>query len=165
MFGDWEQRYDQLCAKLDANTAALRELTSSFPRSDQQHSRQYREWERWQLMDGGAATAGGAITIGGAGTNLFPAANGWEAYITSVAISATGASSGGTVASYIGDVQEQNLFDYGSQLFGNSPSRLVAFYDQETVWVRPNEPLTFVFASLAASSEVFVKVTGKRRAI
>lgn len=164
MFGDWEQRYDQLCAKLDANTAAMRELTSSFPRSDQQHSRQYREWERWTLLDGGVAS-GGALTVGGNGSNLVPASSGQEAYLTSVIVSATGASSGGTAALYIGDSQEQNLIDYAAALSGSSPSRLIAYYDLETVWIRPGEALTIVFASLAASSSVFVKATGKRRSL
>ena len=164
MLGNWHElheKYDGLCDRLDRLTAAL----EAFPRNDQQHAPAYREWDRWTLYDGGQATAGGALTVGGSGTNLVPAPNGWEAYITSVVISATGASSAATVASYIGGNQEQNLFDYGNSLLGNSPSRLVAFYDQEVVWVRPGEALTFVFASLAASSEVFVKVTGKRRAL
>lgn len=163
MFGamgnEWVERCDGLCCRLDALTEAL----NSFPRTDQQHAKDYREWQRFVLTDGGSATAGGSLTVGGSGGNLRPSSTGWEAYITSIAITASGASSGGTVTVYNGDLGDGNLVDYANQLFGSSPSRLVSFYDQETFWVEPNDVIVIVLASLAASSSVTVRVSGKRR--
>ena len=155
----WTERADELCRQLDELNRNLRE----FPRNEQQHSRGYNEWERFALIDGGNASAGGALTIGGANTNLRPASNGWEAYVTSIAVTVSGASSGATVAVYNGDLADQNLVDYANAMFGSSPSRLVAFYDRETFYVEQGDCLTIVLASTAASATVTVRVAGKRR--
>jgi len=164
MFGgaaDLTEKYERLCSELNRLSTAL----EAFPRGDQEHSRQYREWARFKLIDGGNASAAGAITVGGSGSQLYPCANGWEAYLTSIAITVQGASSAATVAIYNGDLGDGNLLDYASNLFGNSPSRLVAFYDPETVWVSQEDALSFVFASTAASAPVQVVVNGKRRQV
>jgi hypothetical protein len=149
-------RVDLLCERLDALNRSLLE----FPRTDQQHSPAEREWQRFVLTDGGIASAAGALTVGGGGSNLIPAPNGWEAYITSVAVTVSGASAAATVVNYNSDL---NLFDYANALLGNSPSRIVAFYDQETVYCEQGDPLNIVIAGAVANAAVFVRVAGKRR--
>ncbi len=158
--GDWQTRIDGLCEQLDELNRQLRE----FPRADvQRHSRQEREWERFVLTDGGQASAGGALTVGGGATGLVPAPNGWEAYVTSVAVTVSGSSAAATVASYFGEVSDLNLFDYASSLFGASPSRVVGFYDQETGYCEQSDPLSLVVTGAAANATVVVRVAGKRR--
>lgn len=155
----WTERADELCRQLDELNRNLRE----FPRNEQQHAPQYKEWERFALIDGGLTSAGGALTVGGGGANLRPCPTGWEAYITSVAVTVGGASSAATVANFNGESDPQNLFDYANTMLGSSPSRIVAFYDPETVYVEQGDPLTIVIAGAVASQAVTVRVTGKRR--
>lgn len=155
-----EERVDQLFERLDELNRNLKE----YPRSDVAgHSRQQREWERFALIDGGQASGAGALTVGGGQTNLRPCPAGWEAYVTSIAVTVTGASSAATVAVYNGDTSDQNLVDYANSLLGSSPSRTVAFYDRETFYVEQGDALTLVLASTAASAVVTVRVSGKRR--
>ncbi len=71
-FDAWAARTDSLRESIDALVLELH----SFPRNDQQHSPQYREWEQFLLIDGGAADGSGNLTVGGAASNLMPAANG-----------------------------------------------------------------------------------------
>ncbi len=157
--GGRTDRADRLCAQLDE----LNEQLRTFPRNDQQRSPQLREWERFALIDGGQATAGGALTVGGAGSNLRPAPNGWEAYVHSVAVTVSGASATATVTNYNGDVADGNLFDYANAMLGSSPSRIIAFYDLEQVYVETGDAISIVVASAAASAAVTVRVTGRRR--
>lgn len=158
-FGGWTERYDALCAQLDELNRNLRE----FPRSDQeQHSRQEREWQRFILRDG-AACVNGTATVGGGQSNFRPAPNGWEAYVTSVAVTVSGASAAATVANYIGGVDDMNLFDYANQMLGNSPSRVVGFYDFEVVHFEPNQVMSVVVAGAVSTANVIVRVMGKRR--
>lgn len=151
--------YEELCRSMEALTAALRD----FPRTDQEHSRGYREWERFALIDGGQATAGGALTVGTAQSNLRPCQTGWEAYLTSVAVTVSGASAAATVANYNGEVNDQNLFDYANSMLGNSPSRIVALYDPEVVYIEAGDAISIVIAGAVASANVTVRVCGKRR--
>lgn len=158
-FFPWQEQYDDICKRLDALTQALHE----FPRTDQEHSKGYREWERFALIDGGQTTAAGGLTVGGSGSNLRPAATGWEAYLTSIAVTVQGASAAATVTNYNGDVSDQNLFDYANSMLGNSPSRIVAFYDPEVIYVEPGDAINIVIAGAVASQNVTVRVCGKRR--
>ena len=68
-----------------------------------------------------------------------------------------------TVTNYNGEPGEQNLFDYANAMLGNTPSRLVAFYDRETVYVEQGDAITIVIAGAVATQPVFVRVCGKRR--
>lgn len=159
-FSALNEKYEGLCTRLDELTVAL----NSFPRSEQQHSPQLREWERFVLFDGGVCV-GGAVTVGGNDSNLTPAPNGWEAYVTSVAITLSGASAAATCAAYNGDLSDQNLFDYSPAFLGNTPSRLVSFYEPETLFSEQAESLTFDIAAAAATATCVVRVTGKRRQV
>lgn len=161
MLNGLEGKYADLCERLDALTSALHE----FPRTDQLHSPQYREWERFVLLDGATTDAQGGATVGGTGSNLRPCAVGWEAYLTSVAVSVGGASSAATVTNYNGPVDPQNLFDYANSILGSTPSMIVAFYDVETVYVEPGDALNIVVAGAVATQQVTVRVAGKRRAL
>jgi hypothetical protein len=152
------ERVDLLCERLDALNTSLLE----FPRDDQQHSPAQREWERFVLSDGGVC-ANGTLTVGGGGSNLRPAATGWEAYITSIAVTVSGASAAATVANYNGEVADLNLFDYANALLGNTPSRIVAFYDRETVYVEQGDAITIVVAGAVSTANVTIRVAGKRR--
>ena len=67
------------------------------------------------------------------------------------------------VTNYNGEISEQNLFDYANAMLGNTPSRIVAFYDWETVYVEQGDPINIVIAGAAASTSAFVRVCGKRR--
>lgn len=155
----WTERYDELCSKLDELNANLRD----FPRADQQHAKQLREWERYVLTDGGVCTAN-AVDVGGEGSNLRPAPTGWEAYVTSIAITVSGASNGATAIIYNGNKSDINLVDIASAMFIGSPSRAVAFYDPETFYCEQGDTLTVSIGSAgAATSTVIVRVTGKRR--
>ena len=155
----WTERADELCRQLDELNRNLRE----FPRNEQQHSRGYNEWERFALIDGGNASAGGALTIGGANTNLRPAPNGWEAFVTSIAVTVSGASAAATLTVYNGDLADQNLADYANALLGASPSRIKLTYQPEEFYVEQGDCLTLVLASTAASATVTVRICGKRR--
>lgn len=153
---DFRELYDGLCGKLDRLSVALEQ-------SDQLHSRQYREWERFVLTDGGQTSGTGGLTVGGAQSNLRPAPTGWEAYITAIAVTVGGASAAATVTNYNGEQDERNLFDYANAMLGSTPARLVAFYDPETVYCEPNDTLSIVIAGAVASQLVTVRVAGKRR--
>jgi hypothetical protein len=160
VFSSLDEKYDTLCTKLDALTDALH----TFPRSDQQtHSKQEREWQRFAMIDGGKTDGSGNLTVGGGGTNLIPAPNGWEAFITSIAVTVTGASAAATVTNYNGEVSDANLLDFASAMLGNSPSRIIAFYDFEVVYCEQADPLSIVVAGAVASANVTVRVCGKRR--
>jgi hypothetical protein len=159
-FSIWQSNVDGLRGDLQANTEAIR---AAFPKDDQQHSKQLREWERFALVDGVVLSAAGAGTIGTASSNLRPCATGWEAYITSVAVTVGGASSAATVTNYNGEVDPTNLFDYANSILGASPSRIIAFYDAETVYVEQGDAISIVIAGGAASVQAFVRVCGKRR--
>lgn len=160
VFSSLDEKYDGLCSRLDELNTNLRE----FPRADvQQHSKMLREWERFALIDGGQASNTGALTVGGGGTNLIPAPNGWEAYITSIAVTVSGASAAATVTNYNGEVADTNLFDYANAMLGNSPSRIVAFYDREVVYCEQGDPINIVVAGAVATANVTVRVCGKRR--
>lgn len=156
---DAQAQLDRLCDQLDELNQALRE----FPRNDQQHSPGYREWERFALIDGGNTGASGGLTIGQGNTNLRPAPTGWEAYVLAVAVTVGGASSAATVTNYNGDVGDQNLFDYANQMFGGTPSRIVAFYDEDQVYVESGDAISIVIAGAVTNQNVTVRVTGKRR--
>jgi hypothetical protein len=158
MVGDLTERYDELYKELTELNSNL-----SLLRSDTLHSRQLREWERFAMIDGGLTSGTGGLTVGGGNTNLRPCPNGWEAYITSVAVTISGASHAATMASYNGESDDQNLFDYASAFVGDTPSRLVAFYHLETIYVEQGDPVTFVIAGAVASQRVVVRVCGKRR--
>ncbi len=159
-FHVWQGNIDGLRDDLQANTKALGE---AFPKGDQRHSRQEREWERFALIDGAALSASGGATIGTSQSNLRPCATGWEAYITSVAVTVTGASSAASVANYNGEVDATNLFDYANAMIGSSPSRIVAFYDPETVYVEQGDAISIVIAGGVSGAQATVRVTGKRR--
>lgn len=159
-FDAWAARCDRLGESMDALTTELH----SFPRNDQTHSRQYREWEPFLLVDGGNTDGSGNLTVGGAASNLMPAANGWEAFIYRVSVTVQGASSGASVANYVGGVSGQNLFDYGAGMLGNSPSRLVGEYTAG-VYCSQARHVSIVVAGGAASSGVVVRVEGKRREV
>ena len=161
-FHVWQDNIDGLRDDLQANTKALGE---AFPKGDQRHSRQEREWERFALIDGGQCSAAGALTVGTASSNLRPCANGWEAYITSIAITVNGASAAATVTNYNGEVDPQNLFDYAAALLGNTPSQIIAFYDPETVYVETGDAISIVIAGAVANAGVTVRVAGKRRQV
>lgn len=164
MFPDlaaWQDNIDGLRTDVRALTAALGE----FPRGPQQHSPQLREWERFALIDGGTTSGSGGVTIGQSQSNLRPAANGFEAYLTSVAVTVGGASAAATVTNYNGEVDPTNLFDYANAMLGNSPSRIIAFYDEETIYVEQNDAISIVIAGAAASVQVWVRVCGKRRQV
>jgi hypothetical protein len=157
--GNLDAKHRELCDRLDGLTQAL----AAFPKSDQIHSRAEREWQRFTLSDGGVCTAGGALTIGGPGSNLVPAINGWEAFLTSVSVTVSGVSAAATVTNYNGAAADLNLFDYANAMLGNSPSRIVGFYDPETVYVEQDDPITIMIAGAAATATVIVRVCGKRR--
>lgn len=160
MLNGWQARFDELCERLDTLNA---NLERGFPANDQEHSRGYREWERFVLIDGATTSGTGAATVGGAGSHLRPCAVGWEAYVTSVAVSVGGASSAATVVNYNGEAADANLFDYANAILGSSPSRIIGFYDPETVYAEPDTALTIVVAGAVASQQVTVRVCGKRR--
>ena len=155
---EFGEKYDNLCAKLDALTQALHE----FPRNDQTHSKQMREWEEFVLIDGGQTDGAGAATIGGSGSNLLPAANGWEARIHRVVVTVGGASAAATVANYVGSADPQNLFDFASAMFGNTPSRVVGGYI-DGIYSEQGRHTTIVIAGAVAAQQVTVRVTGRRR--
>ncbi len=155
----WQGNVDGLRSDMTALTQALQ----AFPKGDQTHSRQLREWERFALIDGAALSAAGGATVGTSQSNLRPCATGWEAYITSIAVTVAGASAAASVANYNGEVDATNLFDYANAMLGNSPSRIVAFYEPETVYVEQGDAISIVIAGGVASAQVTVRVCGKRR--
>lgn len=160
IFDGWEAKYDTLCEKLDALTTALHE----FPRNEQQHSPAYREWEPFLIVDGGITDGSGNLTIGGSASALQPAPNGWEAYIHRVSVTVQGASSAATVANYIGGVDPQNLFDWNSGMFGNSPSRVVGGYIHG-IYCSQARHVNIVIAGAVATQGVIVRVEGRRRQV
>src|SRR6185437_7997207 len=83
VLGGWEEKYTEVCSKLDAITTAIEAL----PRSEQDHSQQLREWEPFVVYDAVTLDSNGAGTIGGSGTNLVPAGNGWEAFVHYLSVS------------------------------------------------------------------------------
>ena len=157
--GEWSAKIDRLCEQLDELNTQLRE----FPRGDQQHAPMMREWERFALIDGGTTSGAGGLTVGTGSSNLRPCPTGWEAYVTSVAVTVTGASAAATVTNYNGEVSDSNLFDYANAMLGNTPSRIVGFYDEGTVYVEQGDALTIVVAGAVATQNVTVRVCGKRR--
>lgn len=157
---EWQAKLDTLLVQMDALTGALRD----FPRGDQQHSKANREWEPFVLLDGGTTSAAGLATIGGQGSNLIPAATGWEAYVHRVAVTVQGASSAATVANYHGEVGDQNLFDWSAGMFGNTPSRVVADYSSP-VFFTQGSPLTVVVTGAVATQGVVIRVEGRRRQV
>lgn len=159
-FSEWADRCDKLQASLDNLTTALAE----FPRAEQQHSKQLREWEPFELIDGGTTDGSGNCTVGGGGSNLLPAANGWEAYIHRVSVTVQGASAAATVANYAGGASDQNLFDFANAMLGNSPSRIVGGYIHG-VYSAQGKHATIVVAGAAASSGVIVRIEGRRRQV
>lgn len=150
-------KYDNLCGKLEDLTSALH----TFPRTDQQHSPQMREWEPFLLIDGGVTDGSGNATVGTT-ASLVCAANGWEAYVHRVSVTVQGASSTATVSNYIGGVSDQRLFDYANNMLGNSPSKLVGGYTHG-VYVQQTQHVTVVITGAAATSGVVVRVEGRRR--
>ena len=157
---DFGEKYDNLCEKLDALTTALHE----FPRNDQQHAPKLREWEPFVLIDGGQTDGTGAATVGGAGSNLVPAINGWEGYVHRVSVTVAGASSAATVANYNGAADPQNLFDFASAMFGNTPSRVIGGYIHGE-YFRDGRPASIVIAGAVATSQVTVRIEGVRRTV
>lgn len=160
MLSGWDERYDNVCSKLDAIVDALHE----FPRNDQQHSRAYKEWEPFRLIDGATTDGSGNATIGGGSSALLPAANGWEAYVHRVSVTVQGASAAATVSNYVGGAGDQNLFDYANAMLGNSPSRIVGGYIHG-VYCNPSQHLTIVIAGAVATQGVVVRVEGRRRQV
>jgi hypothetical protein len=75
----------------------------------------------------------------------------------------SGASAAATVVNYNGEVSDLNLFDYANAMLGNTPSRIVAFYDRETVYVEQGDAITIVVAGAVSTANVTVRVAGKRR--
>lgn len=150
---------DRMIASMDALAVALH----AFPKSDELHARQQREWERFAMIDGAVLSAAGGATIGGSQSNLRPSPNGWEGYITSIAVTVTGASAAATVANFNGEADPMNLFDYANSMLGNSPSRIVGFYDPETVYVESGDAISIVIAGGVNGAQATVRVAGKRR--
>ena len=162
-FGNLNDKYDALFLEVQRIAEAAEKF--EFPKSDQQHSPGYREWERFNLVDGGQCDGSGNLTVGGGDSRLRITNAGWEAYLTSVAVTVSGASSAATVTNYVGGVADPNLLDYANQMLGNSPSRIVGFYDKETVYFYSNQALTVVIAGAVASANVTVRAAGKRRQV
>jgi hypothetical protein len=165
---EWGSRFDQLCQQLDNLNQNLRE----FPPNEQQHSPAYNQWERYVLSDGVTLSGSGGGNVGGGGTNLRPAPPGWEAYVTTVAVTVSGASAAATIVTYNGDLADLNLVDYSNQMFGNTPSRAIAFYDTDidedgshsgAFYVENGDSLTYVIAGAVANATAIVRVAGVRR--
>lgn len=163
------QAWSDLCDKLDRQNELLAGI-HAFLQADQQHSKQLREWEEFTLWDGGAVGAAATtITIGSEGSNLIPAPNGWEAYISRVVLAASGASSGARAAVFRGANTPQNLIDR-AVAFGLTSINAVSYYTNVSDYSSPTyfvnaEPITVEFAGLANSAQITVRVSGKRRQV
>lgn len=157
---EWSDRCERLIGAIDTLNGTIH----AFPAGDQQQSRQQREWEPFVLIDGGTTDSSGNATIGGGQSNLLPAATGWESWVERVAVTVQGASSAATVQNYHGGVADQNLFDAAGGMFGNSPSRIVADYNNPVYFVN-GQHISIVVTGAAVSSGVVVRIEGKRRQV
>ena len=161
MIGGWEERYDRLCGKLDDLTRAL----NDFPRSDQEHSVQYREWEPFVLVDAATLDGSGNGTIGGSGdTALVPAGRGWEARLHYISLTVGGDSHAATYAAFNGSNDPLNLIDTVGALVGATPSRYVKEFTSGH-YFRDAAHLTVVVASGVAEQQAIVRIEGYRRQV
>ena len=164
MLGDLNEKYDGLCEKMDALTAALHE----FPRSDQTHSRQEREWQPFKLNDGGqVASNGTTFTVGGGQSALLPAARGWEAYVERIVLTADGSSSGAFAAVFRGPAGVLDLVDRAAtfaavNILGITTYTNVADYNSP-IYFLDGQHVTIEFGGCANSANVNVIVYGRRR--
>ena len=165
MLGDLNEKYDGLCEKMDALTAALHE----FPRNDQTHSQQLREWERFVLHDA-LTLASGVGALGVAGSQA-PAANGWEAYVERITLLVGGSSSGAVGAVFHASQGPTSCIDiiplvvavvvntvtyYGNAANYSSPAY---FRDGAALIV------TVTGADTTAGTQAVMRVEGRRREV
>ena len=165
-FGDFNEKYERLCGSMDALTKALHE----FPRADQTHSKQMREWEQFEITNGGkVASNATVITIGGGNTQLVPAPRGWEARVERISLSADGSSSGAFAAVFRGEAGPLNLIDRAAtfaavNILGTTTYTNVADYNSP-LYFFDGEPAVIEFGGLANSANVYVILYGQRREV
>lgn len=159
--GLFDKEYNELCSKLDAQTAAI-EHVGKLIQSDQEHSRRQREWQPFVLTDAGTTDANGAATVGGDGSYLVPAPNGWEARVHRIVVTVHGASAAATVTTYHGAASDTSLFDFAQAMLGNTPSRQIADYNSP-VYFAAGESISVVIGGAVATQAVVVRVEGLRR--
>ena len=165
MLGDLNEKYDGLCQRMDALTQALHE----FPRGDQTHSLKLREWNPFQLTDGGKVGASATtITIGSSGAAITPAPRGWEAYVERLILTADGASSSAFAAVFTGQAAGPTVLVDRAATFALVNIAGVAVYTNVADYNSPlyfidGEPLIVEFGGCANNANVTVVAMGRQR--